>query len=98
MCAPDCLTASNPSSTSAGTTAGALDSSSVVMALSLLNKRRRSIPPPDAPGLGKHLSSAYGEIVFHRPYYRPCDLLAALRGGFDRVGVVSFFGADQPQI
>jgi hypothetical protein len=48
--------------------------------------------------LGKHLGSASGATVFHQIHYRSCDLLTAPYRRFYRVGVISFFGADQSQI
>ena len=50
------------------------------------------------PSLDVHLGSASGKIAFHQIHYRSCDLLAAPRRRFYRIGVITFFGADQSQI
>src|SRR5215203_5444294 len=52
----------------------------------------------DDTGLGEDLGPASDGASFHVLCYRLCDLLAALRRSFYRVGVILFFGADQPQI
>ena|SRR5215210_610774 len=57
--------------------------------------RRRS---NDDIGLGEDLGPASDGASFHELCYRPRDLLAAPRRWFYRVGVILFFGADQPQI
>ena len=49
-------------------------------------------------GLDVHFGFASGETVFDQLHYRSCDLLAAPFRGFDRVGVIPFFGTDQSQI
>src|SRR3712207_6491531 len=62
-------------------------------------------PPPllrgrrsDDTGLGEDLGPASNGAFYHELCYRPRDLLAAPRRWFYRVGVIPFFGADQPQI
>src|SRR5215203_6898576 len=52
----------------------------------------------DDNGLGEDLGPASDGASFHELCYRPRDLLASPRRWFYRVGVILFFGADQPQI